>query len=305
MKIKLLTILLSVIFLVPSAASALEISDFFQSSADLGLSSRAYLIAERGSGKIIVSKNSSQSWVPASLTKLVTLLTILDTKPKLTKSVSMKAEDQTAGQCSKGGACIATKPGVSYSVDGLFHASLIASANNATYALARSSGLSVGEFVKKMNEKAASLGALNTRFVEPTGIDPANTTTAEDYAKIAAAAFADPYLKKLAGLKQYTLKSNNNKKYVHKLKNTNKLLDDDRLGSVAGKTGFLEESGYNFVSLAQDRFGNSFVVVVFGSRSASAEFEETRLLVDLAGLNMVFGGQVLGTSTTQTINFVN
>ncbi len=305
MKIKVLTIFFIAIFLSPQAAFALQISDFLQNGADLGFSAKSYVVAERNTGQVLLSKNSKEAWVPASLTKLVTLLTVLDTKPKLTKSVSIKADDQKAGQCSSGGACIATKPGVAYSVDGLFHASLMASANNATFALARSTGLTGAEFVKKMNEKAESLGATNTRFFEPTGIDPKNVTTAEDYAKIVAAAFSDPYLKKLAGLKQYTLTAANNKKYVHKLKNTNKLLGDDRLGSVAGKTGFLDESGYNFASLTQDRFGNSFVVVVLGSKTAASEFEETRQLVDWAGLSLVFGGAVLGTSTSESINFIN
>ena len=192
---------------------------------------------------------------------------------------------------------------MAYTVDGLFHASLIASANNAANALARSTGLQPAEFVAKMNEKARSLGAENSHFNEPTGMDAKNSTTAEDYAKITAAAFNNPYLKGIAQKKEYTLLSANNKLYKHKLKNTNQLVGDERVSVVGGKTGFLDESGYNFGSWLADRFGSNFIVVLFGSRSAYAEFDETRKLLDLGGLAMAFKGTVLGTSTVPMLDF--
>jgi len=303
MKTKFLTIIISLFILAPLSASALQLQDFLAPGVDLGFSAKSYLVAERNTGQVLLSKNSKDPWVPASLTKLVAILTVLDLKPDLKKTVAITADDQTAGQCKKGGACLATKPGVAYTVDGLFHASLIASANNAANALARSTGLQPAEFVAKMNEKARSLGAENSHFNEPTGMDAKNSTTAEDYAKITAAAFNNPYLKGIAQKKEYTLLSANNKLYKHKLKNTNQLVGDERVSVVGGKTGFLDESGYNFGSWLADRFGSNFIVVLFGSRSAYAEFDETRKLLDLGGLAMAFKGSVLGTSTAPMLDF--
>jgi D-alanyl-D-alanine carboxypeptidase len=302
-KIKLITFLVVITLLLPTTTSALQISDFLVPGMDLGFSAKAYLVAERNTGRVLLSKNSSVNWVPASLTKLVAAMTVLDTNPKLSTQVKITTTDQTAGGCRAGGACLATKVGVAYSIDGLFHASLIASVNNAANALARSTGLTKEQFAEKMNEKAKSLGAINSKFYEPTGMDAANVTTAEDYAKIVAAAFANPYLQKIAIIPEYTLKSSNNSRYVHKLKNTNKLVGDDRLQQIAGKTGYLDESGYNFASQVKDRFGNNFVVVLFGSKSLASEFDETRQLLDLAGLSLAFGGSVLGSSTQNYINF--
>ena len=282
---------------------ALQIADFLQPGVDLGFSAVAYLVVERNSGQILLSKNSDLPWVPASLTKLVTVLTVLDFNPDLKKSVAITSEDQMAGQCKKGGACLATKPGVAYTIDSLVHASLIASANNAASALARSTGLSSGEFVKKMNQKAALLGAAHTVFYEPNGMDPANKTTAEDTAKIVAAAFQNPYLKGIASNLQYTVVSTNKRRYVHKLKNTNQLLGEERITVVGGKTGFLEESGHNFGSWLVDRFDSNFIVVVFGSKSVNAEFDETKKLLDLGGLALAFKSQVLGTSTNNSLIF--
>ena len=194
---------------------------------------------------------------------------------------------------------------MAYTIDGLFHASLIASANNAASALARSTGFTPAEFVEKMNQKAKDLGAQNSQFFEPTGMDPKNSSTAEDYAKITVAAFNLPYLKEIAQKSSYRLVSSSNKRYIHNLKNTNQLVGVERINVVGGKTGYLDESGYNFSSWLEDRFGGNFIVVLLGSKSAYAEFDETRKLLDLGGLAMAFRGSVLGTSTPLTLNFNN
>ncbi len=167
----------------------------------VGINARAYVVADAKTGDVLISKNADLSWTPASLTKLVTALVVLDTKPKLNKIVAITQADQDAGWCNAGGACIKAKPGVKFTVNGLFHAALMPSANNAANALARSTGLSPQAFVDRMNKKAAALGATATHFNEPTGMDPANSITAQDYAKIVSAAFSNSYLRQVAACK--------------------------------------------------------------------------------------------------------
>lgn len=292
------------------AVSALQMPS---SAVDLlqmaSFSSQAFAVADGQDGRIILSKNADLPWVPASLTKLVTAMVFLDTKPNMNKTLYIKASDQTGGGCSSGGACLSTKPGVAYRLGDLFNASLVASANNATMAVARSTGMTQEEFVKKMNEKARELGASGTVFTEPAGMSPLNVTTASDYVKIAKTALNNPVIAASVAQTSYSFKSVNSRKYVHSLKTTNKLLGDAGLDILGGKTGYLEESKYNFVSRVNGPMGSQLIVVILGSKSSAAEFQETKELVSLGSLALAFfppanltAGSVLGTSTAVTLN---
>lgn len=303
-KIKFLILFLSVSILLPGTAGALEMPSVQNGWLGADLSARSYVVIDKATGATLLQKDAGSLWTPASLTKLVTALVFLDTKPNLKKIVSIKQSDQVGGGCSAGGACIYTKPGVSYRLNDLFNASLVASANNATFAVARSTGLSNAEFIKRMNQKAKDLGAYNTVFVEPSGMDPANISTVSDFAKIVEAAFNNSTIKQITGKKTYAFKSTNNKRYSHNLKNTNKLLGDGDLAMALGKTGFLDESRYNFAAEVKDRVGNTMIVVLFGSRSSAMQFQETKQLAQMGGLALAFGGgtaSVLGTSTETSL----
>lgn len=300
-------IISSFLLLAPSVAFALQMPQSGSELAEIfGISAPAYVVADAGTGEILISKNADLSWVPASLTKLVTMLVVLDTKPKLTKTVVMTQGDQTNGYCKAGGVCIKSKAGVKFTVDGLFHAALMLSANNAASALARSTGLSKGQFVARMNKKAKSLGARNTNFVEPTGMDPSNITTAADYSKIVTAAFSLPYLSGIANEIGYTLKSANNSKYTQEIKNGNKLLGDAEVKILGGKTGYLNESKYNFASLLKSPFQRQLAIVVLGEDHMYTAFDETKQLARLSGVANFFSffpvETVAGTSTNATIN---
>ena len=259
------------------------------------------IVQDANTGQVLISKNSDLSWTPASLTKLVTALVVLDAKIKLTKTVAITSADQTLGACSSGGACIKAKSGVKFTVDGLFHAALLPSANNAASALARSTGLSMGQFAVLMNQKAASLGATGSHFNEPTGMDPQNQITAADYAKIVVAAFSNDYLRKIAGLTSYALRSTNDSRYNQTIKNTDKLLTDSGVQILGAKTGYLNEAKYNFAALV--KYNNEeLAVVVLGENHLYTAFDETKLLANLAGQAQILAlinpfGMVLGTST--------
>ncbi len=287
----LIKVLLLVIVCLPFSAKALDIQDFAQGAMNNGLTAESYLVIDSTNGKVLMQKDIQKTWTPASLTKLITALVVLDKNPKLQGNVTIKKADEV------GGARIATKPGVSYKVKDLFFAMLVASANNATNALARSTGLSSEEFVAKMNEKAKVLGAINTVFVEPTGISEKNVSTVEDYAKIAQKAFASQTILLAGKTAEYNFRAINNKRYLHKLKNTNKLLKDGEMEIIAGKTGYLDESKYNFTALVKDQFNQSAIIVLFGAKDPSAQFRETKQLTFLSGLVKqlnFLGGAVLG-----------
>lgn len=297
-KIVISIILSFVIILSPSTSFALEMPSAQNLADEIGFTAKAYLAIDKSDGKVLISKNTDLPWTAASLTKLVTVMVFLETKPNLKKAFAMQKKDEL------GGARLATAAGVAYKLDDLLHSSLIASTNNTTHALVRSTGLSDDAFVKRMNEKAKELGAENSTFYEVSGMDPRNTVTATDYAKIAAAAFANPVISKIAGTQNYTFRSTNYTRYVHTIKNTDKLLSDTEFLVLGGKTGYLEESLYNFATQLRDRFGNNLVIVLLGSKNSTTQFKETKELANLAGLAKSFGGtpaMVLGTSTQNSL----
>lgn len=304
---KVFTIAVVFISLAPGFASALSMPTSGNDLASIaGINARAYIVQDAKTGLVLIDKNADLPWTPASLTKLITALVVLDSKPKLTKIVAITSADQTLGACSFGGACIKAKPGVKFTVDGLFHAALLPSANNAASALARSTGLSQDQFAARMNQKAISLGATNSHFNEPTGMDPANQITAADYAKIVSAAFKNSYLRKIAGLSSYVLRSVNNSRYNQTIKNTNKLLVSPNVQVLGAKTGYLDESKYNFASLIKYN-GQELAVVVLGEDHLYTAFDETELLADLAGQAQLLAlinpfRMVLGTSTAASQN---
>jgi D-alanyl-D-alanine carboxypeptidase len=305
---KLFIILICLAVIAPNFAHALQMPEDANDLASMAdLNAQAYIVEDVQSGQVLISKNADMPWTPASLTKLVTALVVLDTKTSLSKSVAMTTADQTAGFCSSGGVCIKTKPGVKFTVDGLFHAALMPSANNAANALARSTGLTKAQFVAKMNAKVIALGATNTHFNEPTGMDPSNQITAGDYAKIVAAAFSNPYLSGIAELNSYNLNSTNNYRYDQTIKNLDNLLGDPQVTILGAKTGYLTESDYNFASLLKNGAGEELAVVVLGEDHLYTAFAETKELADLAWEASAFAfqapaGAVLGESTQSNLN---
>ena len=170
-KLKIL-LALAVAALAPlHAALALQMPTDGDALASMsGISAQAYVVRDVATGDVLISKNADEAWTPASLTKLITAIVVLDTKPKLTKTVAITSYDQTLGACTTGGDCIKAVPGIKFTVDALFHAALMPSANNAASALARSTGLTPDQFVARMNAKAKSLGATSSHFYEPTGM---------------------------------------------------------------------------------------------------------------------------------------
>lgn len=290
----------SLFFFIPlTSVSALQIQDFITGAENNGITAQSYLVIDNLSGQILLQKNSQTIWVPASLTKLVTAMVLLDNNSSLSKNISMVKRDEV------GGARVAAKAGVSYKIKDLFNAMLVGSANNAANAIARSTGLSREKFVEEMNEKAKDLGAQNTKFADPSGISEKSYTTAEDFARIAKVAFSNPLIVRAAQMSEYSFISVNNKRYRHRIKNTNKLLTDGNLNIIAGKTGYLDESRYNFTALTKDQFGQENIVVLLGAKNSQSQFGETKQLSYLAALArpmLSLGNWVLGTSSASTIN---
>ena len=134
---------------------------------------KSYILIEPITGKVLVEKNVHERLSPASMTKIMSMLLILE---KIEDN-KLKWDDivvASSNAASMGGSQIFLEPNEKMSVKDLFKAVAVASANDATVALAEKTYGTESNFVKKMNEKVKELGLKNTNFKNATGLDAAN-----------------------------------------------------------------------------------------------------------------------------------
>lgn len=235
---------------------------------------KAYMVIDAGTGKVLQEKNSASALPIASLTKLMTAMVVLDTKPDLKKIVTYTRADITA--CC---AYLQVKPNEKLTVKDLLYSMLVGSANNAATALARSTGMTNAKFIAAMNAKAKAWGLQQTIFVDVSGLDPRNVSSAADLAIIANHAFHDyPVLRAATVTPVYRFTTTNTKK-THTIKTTDKLLSAvTKLNITGGKTGFLDEAQYTYLLRTKNSQGAHVIVVLLGSPTAKQRFNDAAAL---------------------------
>lgn len=238
------------------------------------LLAKAALIIDVPSGRILYEYNANQVRSIASLTKLMTAIVFLEGNPPLDSVVTVTREDARGAGRRRSQMGI----GESFRLLDLLYASLMASDNRVTRTLARASGLSMDNFVLRMNEKARELGLDSTFFVEVTGLDAGNRSTALDVARLLSAALENYWVAHITATDQYTFHSTN-KRRRHILLNTNRLA---RAGwqVEGGKTGFIAASGYCLATIMKDREDHEILAVLLGAPTNSRRFSETIYIID-------------------------
>lgn len=228
------------------------------------------LIMDVNSGVMLWGKEISTRRQIGSITKLMTALVVLE------ENNTNDIIKISAAASNIEGSRIWIAEGEKITVQDLLYASIIHSANDASYALAEfnSSG-SIKKFVEKMNEKGKELGLKNTHFSNPVGFDgPENYSTAEDIAILARYAWRNNFIRHAAGIAKKEIQSLRGTKF--KLENTNGLLEkDSRFKGL--KTGHTAEAGYSFVGIAETESAYSVMTIVFNSPN---RFQESINLID-------------------------
>ena len=237
-------------------------------SLGVKITAQSAAVIDKDSGIVLWKKNADQIRSIASITKLMTAIIFLENKPDWNDSIVLEPRDEANGGTPD------IKRGETVRVKDLFHTSLIASDNNATLALVRSTGLTRDEFVKEMNKKAKSLGLENTHFVGPTGLSDDNKSTAIEILQLAKYAFEHEDINAVAGLAEYNFTSLSGES--HRIFSTNQLLSS-YLDIEAGKTGFINASGYCIVAEVKGEQAN-VITVVLGSETNPDRFQDLKIL---------------------------
>jgi D-alanyl-D-alanine carboxypeptidase (penicillin-binding protein 5/6) len=236
---------------VPAAAQAATRSpDPFPRSA------RSYLV--QVGGTTVWSHQADQKLPPASLTKIMTALLVLErANLNTTTTISPNSAAETGHR-------LRLKAGEKYLVRDLLAAMLIESANDAAHALAEHIGGTEARFAGIMNSRAAQLGMKNTHFTNAAGHHHEDHyTTANDLVLLTEAALARPMFRELVSKVNYQIRTVNGKRKF-KLENSNKLLPKYD-GMVGVKTGYTPEAGRCLIALAE-RDGVEVLIVLLRAK---------------------------------------
>ena len=232
------------------------------------LTVKAALAYDLNSGSILYSRNLDEKLPIASLTKLITALVAIKFS-NLDSVVLVKKSDLQVVGASSG-----LVEGEKITVKDLLQAMLISSSNDATLALANYIGGSEEKFVAMMNQEVKNLGLIDTHFSNPVGWDiDENFSNALDLAKIVEEFVKNPILSEIVKTKEIEIYSQD-KKYVHKLTTTNRLLLED-LSVVGIKTGFTTKALGNLI-IRDQKNQQDIITIVLGSENR--EEDTTKLL---------------------------
>lgn len=207
----------------------------------VNLKSESGIVIEASTGKVLFEKNSNQQYAPASMTKIMTMLLIIEEIEK----GNISLEDQVTiskNAAGMGGSQVYLEENSVATVNTLLTSIAIGSANDAAVAMAEKIGGTEENFVNIMNKRAKELGAVNTEFKNPHGLDQeGHVSTAYDMAIIAKELVKHEEILKLTGTYETTITHQNGKSLW--LVNTNKLIKFYS-GMDGLKTGFTEAAGY-------------------------------------------------------------
>lgn len=223
------------------------------------ISARAVYVVDDASHAVLLARNAKTERPLASLTKLMTARVALGEGLPMEQTASVEKADEV------GGAYLRLRNGTPLTVRDLFYSMLVGSANDATNAVVRVTKTDKGDFVAKMNAQAAADGLKHTRFADPTGIEEANVSTAEEVAALAMRAFDEYEIRKATSTSLYHIVLEEGE---HVIKNTNGVLTNGANGItvLAGKTGYLGPAvGWHLVTKVRDAKHPSITVVVMGS----------------------------------------
>ncbi len=237
------------------------------------------ILLEVDTGAVLYSKNINEPLYPASTTKLMTALLVVE-NCQMDEVVTFS--DSAIDNTEWGSSRIGIKKGEQLTVEQCLYGLLLGSANEVAYALAEHVGGDLESFVGMMNERAAQLGCTNTHFVNASGLpDEQHYVSAYDLAKIAAAFFSNETLCMISGSPRYVIPTTNKTDEERPLENHHKMIGGRKYayeGIIGGKTGFTTDARQTLVTCAQ-RDGMKLVCVVMKDESPY-QFTDTMDLLD-------------------------
>lgn len=264
-------IILLLILIIPVTVKAEE----------LDLTAKSSILIEASTGEILSEKNGDEKLAPASMTKIMTMLLIMESLEKNEYSLEDKVNIST-NAASMGGSQVFLEAGSELKVKELLKAIAIASANDAAVAMAEYTAGSTESFVNLMNEKAASLGCTNTTFKNVHGLDTeGHLTTAKDMSIMARELLKHEEILTFSSIyEEFLNKPDGSSTWMV---NTNKLIKYYN-GLDGLKTGFTKNAGYCLTATAK-RNNMRLISVVMNEPTTEKRSSDTIKLLNYGFAN--------------------
>ena len=246
----------------------------------LDVKAKSYVLMDVSNGKLLLGKDEHERLYPASVTKIMTLLLVIERIDSGKLSLEDKVTASTAA-AGKGGSQIWLKEGETMTVDELLRAAAIGSANDACTALAEHIAGSEEGFVKLMNAKANELGMKDTNFENCTGLDDDtenHLTSAYDIALMSRELLSHERIQNYTTVWMDSLRSG-----ATELVNTNKLVRFYK-GTTGLKTGTTSKAGH-CISASAIRKNLHLIAVVLGAENSTDRFEGAKALLNYGFAN--------------------
>ena len=246
----------------------------------LDVKAKSYVLMDVSNGKLLLGKDEHERLYPASVTKIMTLLLVIERIDSGKLSLEDKVTASTAA-AGKGGSQIWLKEGETMTVDELLRAAAIGSANDACTALAEHIAGSEEGFVKLMNAKANELGMKDTNFENCTGLDDDtenHLTSAYDIALMSRELLSHERIQNYTTVWMDSLRSG-----ATELVNTNKLVRFYK-GTTGLKTGTTSKAGH-CISASAMRKNLHLIAVVLGAENSTDRFEGAKALLNYGFAN--------------------
>ena len=278
---KRLTAIFLLFFVTFSAFSVLA-----DENAAVNVTAPAAILIEAGTGQVLYEKNSHDRRPPASVTKIMTMLLVIEAIDEGTLSLDdmVRCSEFAA---SMGGSQVYLEPNEEMSVRDMLKAVAVASGNDAAVALAEHVAGSAEGFVDLMNQRAAALGMKDTHFVNCNGLDnPDHLTTAYDIALMSRELVRHPLIFEFTGIWMDSLRDG-----AFGLVNTNKLIRFYE-GANGLKTGSTSVAKF-CLSASAVRNGMNLIAVIMGADSSKDRFGDASRLLDYGFANYAIAGSLL------------
>jgi D-alanyl-D-alanine endopeptidase (penicillin-binding protein 7) len=200
------------------------------------LRSASALVVDQSNGAVLFEKNANAVLPIASISKLMTAMVVLDSKPGLNDPLTIEHDDVDMLKGSRSHLRI----GAQLTREDMLRLALMASENRAASALSRNYPGGREAFVVAMNNKARALGLTETHFEDPTGLTSANVSSARDLTRLVAAAHEYPLIREFTTTPEYEVTVAGRPRMFH---NTNRLVGSAEWNIGLSKTGYISEAG--------------------------------------------------------------
>jgi D-alanyl-D-alanine endopeptidase (penicillin-binding protein 7) len=249
---------------------------------------RSALVVDLKSGEVLYERNADEVRAIASLSKLMAAMAVLDANIPLEGKTAITEEDR---KVARGGAKSKLLAGMVLTNRDLLHAALLASDNRSIPAMGRGAGMTPQELTSAMNKKAQELGLANTRFEDPTGLNPGNVSTAREQVKALKAALDYPLIAAISRKAQFdvTVVDGKSKGLKIRMFNTDRVARAGKEHILGGKTGYNDVARYCLVIAARID-GREIAMAFLGNEGKLTRFGDFHRVSQWLGKQKLAGG---------------